>query len=158
MLDKIAIFIATGFYSGLCPKAPGTAGTVAAAVLTLVAYSCCPEVAHPLSILAITIFTFILGVFTSARTLDSNFFGPDTKDPGQIVIDEFAGFFLTLLGVGTSVTDILIAFVFFRIFDILKPPPIRLLEKLPAAIGIMIDDIMAGIYAAVCAHLLLSYL
>lgn len=71
-----------------------------------------------------------------------------SKDPDFVVIDEVAGQLVSLLGVPLSGVSVLTAFVLFRVFDIVKPPPVRQLERLPAGIGIMFDDLAAGLYAS----------
>jgi phosphatidylglycerophosphatase A len=76
------------------------------------------------------------------------------KDPGHVVIDEAAGQLIALIGVVPDWRHAVISLLLFRIFDILKPPPIRQLERLPAGTGIMMDDVAAGILALVCAQLI----
>ena len=157
LVTHLAIFISSGFYSGFAPKAPGTAGTALAACLVGILFTVAPITAQLLPLLLLCIGATILGVLASNISLSSGYFGTEAKDPGQIVIDEFAGYFVALLGVGAQLEDLLLAFVLFRCFDILKPPPIRYLEKLPAGLGIMIDDVMAGIYAAIVGYMLLRF-
>jgi phosphatidylglycerophosphatase A len=76
------------------------------------------------------------------------------KDPGYIVVDELAGICVTMVGQGLDVTNLLKGLILFRIFDILKPFPIRRLEALPKGYGIVADDMLAGIYANVALLLL----
>ena len=78
----------------------------------------------------------------------------NTKDPGQVVIDEVAGQWITLAGATTlNWKSLLLGFVLFRLFDIWKPAPVRQLEKLPDGTGIVADDLMAGVYGAVVLYL-----
>jgi phosphatidylglycerophosphatase A len=79
------------------------------------------------------------------------------KDPSQVVIDEVAGQLVTLIACPATWKPALAAFILFRAFDIVKPPPVRQLEALPEGTGIMLDDIGAGIYGWIVLHLLLHY-
>jgi len=89
---------------------------------------------------------FILGVYVSHQAEKE--FG---KDSGHIVIDEFCGYLVSVLFVPRTPGYLLAAFVLFRFFDILKPPPIRGIERsVPGGAGIMSDDVVAGIYANIC--------
>lgn len=145
MLNKnaIALFLATGCKSGYSPVVPGTAGSLAAllpcGVLSLL----------PLQVSAIFLVAFIVLAVWAADVAES-FLGQ--KDPGCIVIDEFAGMMITLIGVQFTWQSVLAGFLIFRIMDILKPFPIRYLEKtIPGGAGIVMDDVAAG----VAAHLVL---
>jgi phosphatidylglycerophosphatase A len=71
------------------------------------------------------------------------------KDPQFVVIDEVAGQFITLIAIPVSWKSLLLGFILFRLFDIVKPPPVRQLERLPEGIGIVVDDVAAGLYALV---------
>lgn len=151
-------FIATGFYSGLVPKAPGTAGTLAAAVVYLSIIRLFNLDPGFLAVFALAWLTFGIGVYVTNRLQQSHYYGSNRSDPQCIVIDEFAGFFLTLAGHGNSLTAIFLAFVAFRLFDVTKPPPIRRLEKLPLGWGIMADDMFAAVYANMLLYLINSYI
>lgn len=132
-------WIATGFGSGFAPLAPGTAGSAVAVVLfwltTLPGAAWIPPVVFALWVLA-----GFWSAGEAARRLGQ-------RDPGAIVIDEFAGQFLALLALPHSVVVLGAGFLLFRLFDIVKPPPARQMEKLPGAAGIMADDLVAGLYA-----------
>ncbi len=130
--------------AGLAPKAPGTWGTALACVLA-------PFVFMPLAywLRAVMLAAiFVLGGLAATRA--EKLLGK--KDPGQVVIDELAGVWLVLLPFPQPTFWLLLsAFVMFRIFDIAKPWPIKASENwLPDGFGIMIDDIIAGVYALVC--------
>jgi phosphatidylglycerophosphatase A len=71
------------------------------------------------------------------------------KDPQFVVIDEVAGQLITLIAIPVSWKSLLLGFILFRLFDIVKPPPVRQLERLPEGIGIVVDDVAAGLYALV---------
>jgi len=79
------------------------------------------------------------------------------KDPQFVVIDEVAGQLITLIAVPVSWKSLLLGFILFRGFDILKPPPLRRLEQLPEGTGIVIDDVGAGVYALAIMRLLLYF-
>jgi len=132
-------FLAFGFGSGLSPAAPGTAGTAVAVVLELLM--------RPLDLplrIAIVVVVCVVGVWIcgeSARRLD-------THDHPGIVWDEFAGYFLTMLFVPAGWPWVVAGFVLFRLFDIIKPWPIRELDHgIGGGLGIMLDDLVAGVFA-----------
>jgi phosphatidylglycerophosphatase A len=79
------------------------------------------------------------------------------KDPQNVVIDEVAGQWITLLFVPVAWQTVLAGFILFRGFDILKPPPVRQLERLPEGTGIVVDDVAAGVYALLMMQLLLHF-
>jgi phosphatidylglycerophosphatase A len=79
------------------------------------------------------------------------------KDPQFVVIDEVAGQMIALIAVPLAWKTFLAGFILFRAFDIIKPPPVRQLEKLPDGTGIMLDDVAAGIFALIGMHLLLHF-
>ena len=142
LLDRLAIFIATGFGSGYAPKAPGTFGSLAAIPLIgLVKYA---DVSYAGGIY-ILISVCVLGLWATART-ESVW---KTHDDSRIVIDEIAGMFLTLTWFPFTAINIIIGFTLFRLFDIWKPGPIGYIdENGPGAWGTFFDDIVAGFFAA----------
>jgi phosphatidylglycerophosphatase A len=79
------------------------------------------------------------------------------KDPQFVVIDEVAGQLVTLIAVPLAWKTFLVGLILFRVFDILKPPPVRQLERLPEGTGIVVDDLGAGLYALACMHLLMHF-
>jgi phosphatidylglycerophosphatase A len=132
-------WVATGLGSGLFPVAPGTAGSVAAVGLFWVTTRSGATWLPAVVFAALVVIGFV-SAGPAARELGH-------KDPGPIVIDEFAGQFLALLALPHSWPVLLAGFALFRLFDILKPPPARRFEALPGAAGIMTDDLVAGLYA-----------
>lgn len=136
-------FIATGFLSGYSRVAPGTAGSLAALALYAI-----PGFENYFAF-AILI-TFFFGVFAANRMEQQ--FG---KDPSIVVIDEIAGMWISLLFISKSITLAIIAFFFFRIYDIFKPPPARRVEAFRNGWGVMLDDVVAGIYANISVNLIL---
>ena len=135
-------FLAFGFGAGAVPKAPGTAGTVVAVVL----YIPLAELSLPLySLFLVT--GFILGIWLCGRTAAEI----GVHDHGGIVWDEFVGYWLTMFMAPAGWVWILAGFVFFRLFDILKPWPVKWVDsRVKGGLGIMLDDVIAGIIAALC--------
>ncbi len=143
-------FLAFGFGSGLSPVAPGTFGTLAAVALYL------PLAMLPLwAYLAVVAVASVAGVFicgTSAERLG-------VHDHGGIVWDEFAGFWLAMAGAPAGWPWVVAGFLLFRLFDIAKPWPIRWLDQqVGGGLGIMVDDLLAGIYALVILQLAAHFL
>ncbi len=136
--------LATFLGSGYFPKAPGTAGSFAAILL----FWFLP--AGQFLFILLLIILFFAGVRSAAFVEKA-----EGKDPGMVVIDEVVGQGFALLFVPHTPVFFGIAFVFFRIFDIWKPAPVKQLEQLPGGWGIMADDVMAGIYANLLIQLLL---
>ena len=132
-------FLAFGFGSGLSPKAPGTMGTLAAILLYLLLMNL-PLTGYLLAVLLIS----VVGIWIcgeSSRRLG-------VHDHGGIVWDEFAGFLLTMTAAPQGWAWIVLGFALFRLFDIWKPWPVRVADRqLHGGLGIMLDDILAGIYA-----------
>jgi len=94
----------------------------------------------------------VVAVGIPAATLEER--GCDRKDPNHIVIDEVAGQLVTLIACPIVWQGLLAGFILFRGFDILKPPPLRSLERLPEGTGIVVDDLGAGVYALIALQLL----
>lgn len=131
--------ISFGFGSGLSPSAPGTVGTLAAIPFYLLLSQL------PLAMyIAVTLASFVLGVFVCGRT--GKVLG--VHDHGAIVWDEFVGFFITMLFAPASLLTVVIGFVLFRLFDILKPWPACVIDtRIKGGMGVMLDDVIAGVYA-----------
>jgi phosphatidylglycerophosphatase A len=141
-IDAAAKLVATGLGSGYSPVAPGTAGSLVGLLLFL------PLAGRALWIqLAAVVAVTILGVLAGGRL--ATMLG--AKDPGMVVVDEVAGQWITFLALPMTPVTAVAGFLLFRVMDILKPWPARALERLPGGLGIMADDVAAGIYA----HLLL---
>jgi phosphatidylglycerophosphatase A len=145
--EKAVLFLATGFYVGNIPLAPGTFGSlIGLALCFLLAGIQLP----PAIVLAVLFIGFAVWIAHAAeKTLKK-------KDPGCIVIDEVCGMVVTLIGLPFNLTTAVIGFIIFRILDILKPFPIRTLDKrLAGGIGIVADDVVAGIFANIFLRILL---
>lgn len=147
LLKNPVHFLSLGFGSGLSPFAPGTFGTLAAIPLYLLI--------QPLSLsvyLLITLLTLVLGFYLCGQTAKAL----GVHDHGGIVWDEIVGFFITMIAVPLDWKWILAGFVLFRFFDIVKPWPIKWIDaKVSGGVGIMLDDVLAGIFALIGLHLLI---
>jgi phosphatidylglycerophosphatase A len=139
-------FLALGFGSGLLPKAPGTYGTLAAIPLYLLLAP-----ASVSTYLAIVIIMSIAGIYICGKAAED----AGVPDHGAIVWDEIVGFLITMFLVPLTWQSIVVGFILFRIFDIFKPWPISYVDKnLHGGLGIMVDDILAGLAALACMHLI----
>jgi len=148
--------IATFFGAGLLKPGPGTWGSIAAVLLwAAFALTAHPPAANLLIALTVGIaLSIILGI--PAATIVARESGH--PDPGFVVIDEVAGQWIALLFCPPDWGHAIVALVLFRLFDILKPPPARRLERLPAGWGIVFDDVAAGLYALGVASLMRLFL
>ncbi len=142
----VARSIATLFGAGRSPIVPGTAGTLAAVPLVFVAARFLPLWAYLVATLVLT----LAGVWSSGRTAGDS----GRKDPGEVVIDEAAGLFVTMAGLPADLPTMAAGFFLFRVMDIVKPPPARRAERLPGGWGIMVDDLVAGVYANLALRVL----
>lgn len=142
-MKTVVKLVSTFFYTGYVPKIPGTVGSLAGLLFFLsVNYS-------------LTVTVISLSVLTAAALLvvrkAEELFGK--KDSRRIVIDEAIGMMIALLFVPMKAVFIALAFVFFRIFDIAKPFPIKRVEKMESPWGVVLDDVLAGIYANLAVQL-----
>jgi phosphatidylglycerophosphatase A len=137
--------LAFGFGSGLAPKAPGTFGTLAAIPLYLLIQDL-PLVSYVLFLLV----TFAIGVYLCHKTAADL----GVHDHPGIVWDEFVGYWLTMLAAPPGWIWVVVGFVLFRIFDVIKPWPIKWFDQhVHGGFGIMIDDVLAGLMALALMHL-----
>lgn len=155
-LDTLILHFCRLGPAGLFPKAPGTAGSFLAVLLS-------PFIFLPLSLpwrLGLLLLLFLMGGFAASRT--EVLLG--RQDPGCVVIDELVGQWVTMLCLGgfsaastwKDAVFLLIPFFFFRLFDILKPWPVHASESwLPSGWGIMIDDVLAGVWALLCVSIVM---
>ena len=146
---KLAEIIGTVFYVGRSPVAPGTMGS---AVALLAWFILKPSLVDPLFLL-ITGGLFFLGIAVSAMLIEAW----NEKDPKEIVIDEWVGMWISLYLVPNEIMWGLVAFLFFRLFDILKPGPVQTMDDMDDAIGVMMDDVVAGILACLVTQSLLYF-
>jgi len=149
---KFKELLFTGLYTGYSPIMAGTAGTILAALIYIIEqqvlghYGCVANV--------VVVLVLLYPSFRLAEAGET-FFGK--KDASEIVIDEIIGFWVALLFLPYSWVMVCMAFVLFRFFDIIKPFPINKLENLRGGVGIMIDDIVAGIYTNVILWMLVLF-
>jgi phosphatidylglycerophosphatase A len=150
----VSALLATGFGAGLSPVAPGTAGSLVGLAIAWLLSSHAGIVGSPVGLLMSGLAVGALGVAVSGpvcRVLGS-------EDPGCIVIDEVAGQLVACAGVGlvagAPLWAWLAAFALFRLFDVVKPLGIRRLQSLPGGWGVVIDDLLGGLYAAMAVFVL----
>lgn len=139
-------FLASGFYTGYFPVAPGTIGSLVG-ILACFLLQYVPFTTYAI----VVILTLIAGIYISGEAEKIY----QKKDSSHIVIDEIAGIFFTFIYLPKGISFLLPGFVAFRFFDILKPFPIRLIdEKIKGGWGIMLDDVLAGIFANILIRLI----
>jgi len=148
-----ATLIATFFGIGRLRPGPGTwASAATVAIWAAVGYELPPSLRTPVGITTAALITLI-GIPAATRVARA----AATKDPQFVVIDEVAGQLITLIAVPLAWKTFLAGLILFRAFDIIKPPPVRQLERLPEGTGIVLDDVAAGIFALLAMHLLLHF-
>ncbi|MDA8692731.1 phosphatidylglycerophosphatase A [Saprospiraceae bacterium] len=145
--------IATVLGLGYAPKGPGTFGTLGGVIFLGILLHF--NIPFSLAALLITIVvTFVLGTYSTNQLIPQ--WG---EDPQSVVMDEFNGYLITMILVPLSWTTILLGFVLFRFFDILKPLGIRTIDtKVKGGLGVMLDDVLAGVYALICMHVYLYFI
>ncbi|MDP2603164.1 MAG: phosphatidylglycerophosphatase A [Deltaproteobacteria bacterium] len=148
---RVILFFATGFGVGYFPRLPGTAGTLLAVPLSL-GLNALASISLPIAILtlAAAIYCAIWLSTRAALILEQ-------RDPPVIVIDEIVGFMIANFIAPQSVMLLGVTFLLFRFFDIAKVYPLSRLEKLPGGAGIVLDDVMAGLYTFAIMRLLPSW-
>jgi phosphatidylglycerophosphatase A len=146
-MNRLALALATFLGCGYFPKAPGTIGSLGGLVVAALLHWFGQGRVALFVLLLVCLFPAIWSATVTARLLNR-------KDPGQVVIDEVLGQWVTLLGAGVwNWKTFLAAFLLFRLFDIWKPQPVRALEKLREGTGIVADDLMAGVYGALILYI-----
>jgi phosphatidylglycerophosphatase A len=148
-----ASIVATFFRIGYLRPGPGTWASGVTTLLWAALAHFLPVSAHIPVDIALVVVVTLIGI--PAATQVSRASG--IKDPGFVVIDEVTGQLISLIAVPLAWKTFLAGFILFRAFDILKPPPVRQLERLPEGSGIMLDDVGAGIYALAVMQLLLHW-
>lgn len=140
--------VGSGFFTGYIPFASGTFGSLFALVIYLI-----PGFENPTILLTLISLFSIIGIYVGSKF--EQVYG---KDPAQCTIDEFVGMWITLLFVPKYIWYIVIAFVIWRILDIVKPFPVNILEKIKGGWGIMLDDIVAGLYSLILVHIIIYFI
>jgi len=149
LLKNPVHFLSLGFGSGLAPWAPGTFGTLAAIPLYLLLQPL-PLIVY----LMVTLATLLLGFYLCGETARAL----GVHDHSGIVWDEIVGFFITMIAVPLDWKWVLVGFVLFRLFDIVKPWPIKWIDSgVSGGLGIMLDDVLAGIFAWVGLQVIIYY-
>jgi phosphatidylglycerophosphatase A len=144
------MFIATGFYSGYLPKAPGTWGSLVGLLLFFLLHTLNLQI-----YLAVVAAIFVIGTFAAGEAEKIM----DRKDPGLVVIDEIVGILITMIAIPATPLAMALGFILFRIFDIWKPFPIRLIDqRFHGGLGIMLDDIVAGIFSLIILQLIIRFI
>lgn len=133
-----AIFLATGAYTGFFPIAPGTVGSALGILIDRGLRVAGSDLLYGLAVLA-----FSVAGIAASRVAEEHF---ARKDPSHVVVDEIAGMLVSLFLVPVSWIGLAVGFLLFRLLDIVKPFPCRGAEKLPGGLGIMADDLIAGVY------------
>ncbi len=143
------MFIATGFYSGYLPKAPGTWGSLVGLLLFFLLHTLNLQI-----YLAVVAAIFVIGTFAAGEAEKIM----DRKDPGLVVIDEIVGILITMIAIPATPLAMALGFILFRIFDIWKPFPVNFFDqRFHGGLGIMLDDVMAGIYSLVILQVLVRF-
>ena len=146
-----ATLIATFFGIGRMHPGPGSWGAATTVILwAALAYAVPPSLRTPLAV-ALALLVTLIGIPAATQVARAS----GVKDPQFVVIDEVAGQLIALIAAPLGWKAFLAGFIFFRAFDIVKPPPVRQLERLPEGTGIVLDDVAAGIYALAVMQLLL---
>lgn len=151
--SRWASVIATFFGVGRVHPGPGTWGSAATVVLWWLMARGIPNGFQPWLASGLALLVIAVGIPAATRVARA----ASLKDPQFVVIDEVAGQLITLIAAPVTWKCLLAGFILFRGFDIVKPPPVRSLERLPEGFGIVIDDVGAGIYALVVMQLLLHF-
>jgi phosphatidylglycerophosphatase A len=146
-----ATLVATFFGAGRLHPGPGTWGSASAVLLwAALAHVINPTYRTPV-VIALAILVTLVGIPAATQVARAS----GTKDPQFVVIDEVAGQLIALIAAPLTWKTFLAGFILFRAFDIIKPPPVRQLERLPEGTGIVLDDVAAGIYALAVMQVLL---
>jgi len=144
---RLAFAIATVFKAGYIPIAPGTVGSI----IGLLVFWLIKDYASFTIEMFVATALFFAGVWASTiveQTLERH-------DPGVVIVDEVVGMLVALMLLPSTITVIFLAFLLFRVFDIIKPYPARWCEQLSRGWGIMMDDVVAGLYVNVLIHIIL---
>ena len=145
-MDKLIMLVATGLGLGYLPKAPGTWGSLLGIPLHLLLI----QLATKNYVIALLVI-FVVGVFAAGSAEKIM----DRRDPSLVVIDEVIGMLITLIGAPGKPLVIVAGFILFRIFDIAKPFPIRLIDqRLHGGLGIVMDDVLAGVFALIVLQII----
>lgn len=147
--DRLAMILATGFGTGYAPVASGTFGTLPAVLMLPWMSAAAGGTATPVfGVLLVALIAVAIWSADRCVRMSGN------HDPSFVVSDEIAGFAVTMVGLPVDPSWLLAGFLAFRLFDIWKPPPCRWAEGLPGGVGVVADDLLAGVYANLLVRLL----
>lgn len=144
-INQIEKILGSGFLTGYIPFASGTFGSLAAVLIYLI-----PGFENLYVILPFTILFLLIGF-----PIATKFEGIYGKDPSQCTIDEIVGTWISLILIPKNIWYITIAFVIWRMLDILKPYPANKIERIKGGVGIMMDDVIAGFYSLIFIHIII---
>lgn len=147
-INFIEKLLGSGFYTGYIPFASGTFGSLAGLIIYYI-----PEFEKPIILIPAIIIFLLYGIYVGSK-----FEKEYGKDPSECTIDEVVGMWISLLLLPKNVYISVFAFLVWRAFDIIKPAPARQAEKLNGGLGIMMDDVIAGIYSAIFVNAILLVL
>ena len=148
-----AKLVATFFGAGLLRPGPGTWGSLVTVLLWWLFTHWLPPNWQSGTLMVLAALVTLVGTPSAAQVSRAS----GLKDPQFVVIDEVAGQLITLIAVPVSWKSLLLGFILFRGFDIVKPPPVRQLERLPEGYGIVLDDVAAGLYALLVMQVALHF-
>jgi len=148
-----SMLTATFFGVGRLHPGPGTWGSLATTILWALVAHWMPANWRPAAAITLAVCVVLIGIPATTRVARAS----GLKDPQFVVIDEVAGQLITFVGIPLTWKSLLLGFILFRVFDILKPPPVRQLERIPEGAGIVLDDVGAGLYGLAVMHLLLHF-
>ena len=147
MKKKLVTFLSTGAYAGYSPVMPGTAGTLWGVAIWYLTRGSSPY-AQALAVI------LVFGVSVYVAEVARGVFGGE--DPPFIVCDEICGFLVSFFLIQFTVFNVILVFILFRFFDILKPYPAGLIDRsVGGGFGIVLDDVAAGVYANISAHIII---
>jgi len=147
-LNKFEKIIGSSFLFGFIPFAPGTFGSIPAILFLFI-----PGFNNIIFLIPLILLTFIYGIFLADK-FESQF----GKDPKQCTIDEMLGTWISFIFIPFSLINYIITFILWRFFDIIKPYPIKQIEKIKGGLGIMLDDVLAGIYTLIISHIIIYFI
>ena len=151
-MKKLAIVISSGFGSGFLKPGPGTWGTAVAFLMTTLVWQYDIFDLHLLAVI-LSILFYLLGLW-SIKALPSDW----VDDDQRIVVDEMIGYWVTLIWIPMSWTSLILAFILFRLFDIFKPLGIRRFDNIKTSWAVLVDDVIAGVYANLTLRIILILL
>jgi len=143
MIHSLKIFIGSGFYSGYFPKIPGTMGSFGALLIFLI-----PGFEKPIIIIPMIVFSILISVY-----LGNYFEMKYGKDPAIFTLDEYVGTWIAFLFLPKTMLIITIGFILWRVLDIIKPYPANKLEAIKGGWGIVLDDVISGMYSLIIMHI-----